>query len=134
FFCPGAGSNTFVSSGTVRLNNNATITGTASITAGLFDLNGMNLFNAALFLTNGTVLTNGIAGASVNGGLSNAGTVFVSADTFFKGTVTNTGSFFFQGAISNSFVSSGSVFLNNNATITGTASITAGTFDLSGRS
>jgi len=46
------------------------------------------------------VLTNGIAGASFSGGLSNNATVFLSANTFFKGTVTNTGAFFFEGAIS----------------------------------
>ncbi|HXI84385.1 MAG TPA: autotransporter-associated beta strand repeat-containing protein [Verrucomicrobiae bacterium] len=133
FFLQGAISNSFVNSGTVKLNNDATITGVASITAGLFNLNGMDLFNSAMSLTGGSVLTNTVAGASVNGGISNAATISVSTDTFFKGTVTNTGAFFFQGAISNNLVSSGTVFLNNNATITGTASITAGTFDLNGR-
>ena len=65
------------------------------------------------------VLTSGVAGASFNGGLSNAATVFVSADTTFNSAITNTASFTYQGTVNNSFANSGTVTLNNNATITG---------------
>ena len=58
-------------------------------------------------------LTNAVAGGSVSSGLTNAGTVFVSATTFLTGPVTNTGAMFFQGAISNNLVNSGSITLNN---------------------
>ena len=42
------------------------------------------------------VLTNSVAGATVNGGLSNSATVAVTANTFFNGPITNLGAFFFQ--------------------------------------
>ena len=64
------------------------------------------------------VLTNAVAGATVNGGVSNSATVAVTANTFFNGPVTNLGAFFFQGAISNNLVNNGSFDLNNNATLT----------------
>ena len=84
---------------------------------------------------NGRKLTNAVAGATVNGGVSNSATVAVTANTFFNGPVTNLGGFFFQGAISNNFVNSGSgtVTLNNTATITKTATINGGTFNLNGQ-
>ena len=69
-------------------------------------------------INSGGVLTNGVAGASLNNGLTNAGTVFVSQNTYFNGPVTNTGAMFFQGAISNGLVNPGSFNLNNNATLT----------------
>ena len=117
----------------MKLNNTATITGAATVSGGTFDLNGKTYTNGLMVVSGTGTLTNGIAGATFNGGLSNDATVFVSANTFFNGPVTNTGAFFFQGAISNNFVSSaGTVKLNNNATITGTATVNGGTFDLNG--
>ena len=132
FFFQGAISNNFVSSaGAVELNNNATITGTATVSGGTFDLNGWTYTNGLMVVSGTGTLTNGTAGATFNGGLSNNATVFVSENTFFNGRVTNTGAFSFQGAISNNLVNSGSVTLNNNATITGTATVSGG-FDLNG--
>ena len=75
------------------------------------------------------VLTNAIAGATFNGGLSNAATVAVTADTFYNGPITNTGAMFYQGAISNALVNSGSFNLNNNATLT-TAPVNSGTINV----
>jgi len=80
------------------------------------------------------VLTNAIGGATFNGGLSNAATVSLTGDTFFKGAVTNTGAFYWQGAISNNYVqTAGTTFLNDNATITQNATITGGAFNLNGQ-
>src|ERR1043166_2389147 len=65
------------------------------------------------------VLSNGVAGATFSGGLTNDGVVFASADTFFNGAITNTGQFSFRGAVSNNFVN------RNTATLTGNATLTA---------
>src|SRR5207249_4577623 len=112
-------------------------------------LNGKSFSNGLMIGTGAGVLTNGVTGATFNGGLSNACTVFLSQDTFFnKAIVTNAATFGFSGAISNSFVqtggaftllgkraisnslvNSGSVTLNGNATITATPANT-GTLNL----
>lgn len=115
------------------LSTNNLISGTASITAGNFDLNGRTIAVGQMAVTGAGVLTNAVAGATFNGPISNANLIAVTADTFFGGAITNTGAFFFRGAISNNLVSSGTVRLNDNATITGSATITAGSFDLNGR-
>src|SRR5205085_2556393 len=130
-FNGGVLSNDLASSGTVTLNDNATITGAATITGGRFDLNGNNYSNRTMIVSGSGVLTNGVAGATFNGGLSNAATVFFSADTFFNGPITNTGAMFFQGAISNALVNRGSFNLNNSATLTA-APINTGTMNLDG--
>ncbi len=85
---------------------------------GTLDLNGQAVTTRSVTITSGGGLTNGVAGASLNNGLTNAGTVFVSQNTYLNGPVTNTGAMFFQGAISNGLVNSGSFNLNNNATLT----------------
>ena len=72
--------------------------------------------------------SNAVAGATLNGGLSNAATVAVTANTFFINAVTNTGAFFMQGAISNTLVNSGSFTLNNNTTLTA-APVNTGTIN-----
>ena len=102
--------------GTNTVSGSGSVTGTATISGGLFDLNGATYSNGLMVLT--STLTNAVAGATFNGGLTNAGTVAVTANTFINGVVTNTGGFFFQGAISNALVNSGSFNLNNNATLT----------------
>ena len=124
-------SNNFVNSGAgaVTLNNTATITKTATINGGTFNLNGQTYTNGLMVLSGSGVLTNAVAGATFNGGLSNAATVAVTANTYFNGPVTNTGAMFFQGAISNGLVNSGSFNLNNNATVTGT-SLNSGTISV----
>ncbi len=124
-------SNNFVNSGagTVTLNNTATITKTATINGGTFNLNGQTYTNGLMILGGSAVLTNGVAGATFNGGVSNAATVAVTANTFFNGPVTNTGAMFFQGAISNGLVNSGSFNLNNNATLTA-APLNSGTINV----
>ncbi len=129
----GAISNNLVNSGSIILNNTTTVTGTALVNAGTFNLNGKNYSNGLMIVSGTGVLTNSVAGASFSGGLSNDATVAVTANTFFKGPVTNTGNFFFEGAISNTFVSSDTAKLLGAGTITGTASITAGSFDLNGQ-
>ena len=55
----------------------------------------------------------------------------VTANTFFNGPVTNMGAMFFQGAISNALVNSGSFNLNNNATLT-VAPVNTGTINVDG--
>jgi len=131
----GAISNSYVqTAGSITLAAAGTITGTASVSGGTFNLNGQTYSNGQMIVSGTGVLTNGTAGASFNGGLSNADVVVATANTFFKGPVTNTGTFLWQGAISNTFVSSGTAKLNNASTITGTSSITAGSFDLNGKS
>ncbi|MGD1017975.1 MAG: autotransporter-associated beta strand repeat-containing protein [Verrucomicrobiia bacterium] len=136
-FFQGAISNNLVNAGagTITLNNTATITGTAAIDGGTLNLNGQTMTNGLLIVDGGTgVLTNAVAGATVNGGISNAATISVTANTFFNGPVTNTGAMFFQGAISNNLVSSaGAVTLNGNATITQNATVSGGTFNLNGK-
>ena len=124
-------SNNFVNSGagTVTLNNTATITKTATINGGTFNLNGQTYTNGLMILNGSAVLTNAVAGATFNGGVSNAATVAVTANTFFNGPVTNAGAMFFQGAISNGLVNSGSFNLNNNATLT-VAPLNSGTINV----
>ena len=130
FQLAGTLSNTFrQTAGTNTLFATSTITGNATVDGGLFNLNGQTLTNGA-FVNAGT-LTNAVAGATVNGGISNAATINVTANTFLNGLVTNTGGMFFQGAISNTLFNAGSVTLNNAATIT-TANNT-GTFNLNGQ-
>jgi fibronectin-binding autotransporter adhesin len=126
-------SNAFLqTAGTNTLSGNATITGSATISGGILDIAGNKLSNQLLTLSGTGLLTNGVSGGTVNGGVSNAATVFVSADTFFDGAVTNAGTFVFRGAVSNDLVDSGTVRLNNAATITQTATANAGTFTLAG--
>ena len=96
---------------------------------GTLDLNGQAVTARSVTISSGGGLTNGVAGASLNNGLTNAGTVFVSQATFFNGPVTNTGAMFFQGAISNGLVNSGSFNLNNNATLT-VAPVNSGTINV----
>ncbi|HLX68164.1 MAG TPA: hypothetical protein VKV04_00935, partial [Verrucomicrobiae bacterium] len=83
-------------------------------------LNGNSYSNGLMIVSGSGVLTDGVAGAIYNGGLSNAATVFVSANTTFNGVITNTASFTYQGAVNNSFVNSGTVALNNDGTVAGT--------------
>ena len=131
----GTVSNNFLQTdGSFTLSGNGTITGSANINGGTLDLLGNRLADGLLAISGTGVLTSAVAGATVGGGLSNAAMVAVTADTFFTGATTNTGSFYFRGTISNNLVNSGIVKLNNDATVTGTASITGGTFDFSGRS
>ncbi|HXI83200.1 MAG TPA: hypothetical protein VNL17_03820, partial [Verrucomicrobiae bacterium] len=122
-------------SGTNTISGKGTITGIATVTGGLFDLNGGTYSNGLMILGGTGVLTDAVAGATFNGGLSNADVVGITADTFFNGPVTNTGAFFFQGAISNSFVNAvaGTVTLNNTVTITGNTLVNGGTFNLNGK-
>lgn len=110
------GSLTVSSTGAGVLN---IISGVATVTGGSFDLNG-RLYSNQLMTVSGTgALTNGVAGAAFSGGLSNAASVVVTADTFFKGAVTNTGTMLFRGAISNSVANAGTFTLANTTTITG---------------
>ncbi len=133
----GAISNSFVNSGAavMTLTNAATITQNAIVNAGVFNLNGQTYSNGFMSVGGAGVLTNGIAGATFNGGLSNNGTVFVSTNTYFNGSITNTGVMVFQGAISNNFVNSGAgaMTLTNTATITQNAIVNAGVFNLNGQ-
>ena len=129
-------SNNFIqTAGTNFLSGNATITGSASVSGGMVNLNGQTMTNGQLLVSGAGVLTNSVTGATVNGGVSNATTISVTANTFFNGPVTNTGAMFFQGAISNNLVNAGagSVTLNNTATITQTAAINGGTLNLNGQ-
>lgn len=113
-------SNNFIqTAGSFTLSGNSTITGTARISGGAVNLLGNRLTNALLIVSSGGVLTNSVIGATVNGGVSNAATVFVSANTFFNGALTNTGTFSFRGAISNAVANAGTLVANSTATITG---------------
>jgi autotransporter-associated beta strand protein len=130
FLWQGAISNNYVqSAGTNALNGAATITQNATVNGGIFNLNGQIYSNGQMIVNGTGILTNAIAGATFNGGLSNAATVAVTADTFFNGPVTNTGAFFFQGTFSNALVNSGSFNLNNNATLT-SAPVNSGTINV----
>jgi hypothetical protein len=137
FSFSGVISNNLVNSGngSITLSDTATVTGNTMVEGGTLNLNGQS-FTDALMVVDGSggILTNAVAGAALNGGLSNASIVAVTANTFFKGPVTNTGTFQWQGAISNTFVNSGTTKLNGAGTITGTSSITGGSFDLDGKS
>jgi len=118
-FFEGAISNNYVqTAGTNFLNGSATITQNATVNGGLFNLNGQTYSNGLMIVSGTGVVTNGTAGATVNGGVSNANVIAVTATTYFKGPVTNTGAMFFQGAISNGLVNSGSFNLNSSATLT----------------
>ena len=114
-------SNNFLqTTGSFTLSGSATITGSATIGGGTFDLLGNGLSGGSLTVSGSGVLTNAIDGGTVAvGAFSNAATVNVTANTFYKAPVINTGLFVFQGAVSNSFANSGTVTLNNDATITG---------------
>jgi len=126
----GAISNNYVqTAGSITLGNNATITGTASISGGNFDLNGKTYTNNQMVVSGSGMLSNGVAGAIFNGGLTNAATVFVSQTTTFNGPVTNTGTFVFQGTINNALVNSGSFALNGSATLA-TAPVNSGTLNV----
>ena len=118
--------------GTITLNGAGTVTGNTAINGGVFNLNGKNFTNAQLIVSGTGLLTNNTAGATVNGGLSNAATIAVTANTYFKGAVTNTGAFFFQGTISNSLANAGTLILNGDSVVTGSALINAGALDLNG--
>jgi fibronectin-binding autotransporter adhesin len=121
--------------GSITLIGAGTVTGNTMIEGGTLNLNGQSLTDALMVVDgSGGVVTNSVANASLAGGLSNASVVAVTANTFFNGPVTNTGTFQWQGAISNTFVNSGTTKLNGAGTITGTSSITAGSFDLNGKS
>src|SRR5271170_7287477 len=133
-FFQGFVSNNLVNSGggSLTLNNAATVTQTANINGGTLNLNGQTMSNGLLLVSGTGVLTNSVAGATVNGGVSNAATISVTANTFFKGPVTNTGAMFFQGTISNNLASTGTITLNNDSVVTGTAQINGGSLNLNG--
>ena len=105
--------------GSLSLDTAGTISGTATVTGGKFDLSGVTYTGSRMIVAGTGVLTNGVAGATFNSGLSNAANVGVTANTFFKGAVTNTGTFAFRGAVSNTLVNSGDVILNGSGTISG---------------
>lgn len=104
---------------TMTAQGNGAINGTASISGGTLDLAGKTLTNGLLVISGTGLLTNNTAGASLSGTISNAATIAVTANTFFKGVITNTGNFFLQGAVSNSVANSGLLALTGSATITG---------------
>src|SRR5204862_2513391 len=107
YITAGTNANLQQSAGSLTVSGSATITGTATITGGLFDLNGGTLSNGLMIVSGAGVLTNGITGATFNGGLSNAGTELLTATTFFNSTVTTTAAAFsLAGAISNNFLAS----------------------------
>ncbi len=115
------GGATTVSQGVLQLGSSGGLSSNSVVTVssgGTLDLNGQAGTARSVTISSGGGLTNGVAGASLNNGLTNAGTVFVSQNAYFNGAVTNTGAIFFQGAISNGLVNSGSFNLNNNATLT----------------
>ncbi len=121
FFWQGAISNDFVqTAGTTRLNGAATITQSATVSGGQLNLNGQSLSNGLLVITGAGMITNGLAGGAIAGAVSNAAIIAVTANTFLKGAVTNTGAMYFQGAISNHVANAGSFTLHNTTTITGT--------------
>ena len=118
--------------GSITLNGAGTVTGNTIVNGGTLNLNGKHLTNA-LLLVNGTgVVTNGVAGATVNGGVSNANVMAFTANTFLNGPVTNTGAFFMMGTISNSLANSGTVILNGDSVVTGGTVINGGSFNLNG--
>jgi hypothetical protein len=89
------GTLTVASTGVANLNS---VGGTASILGGVFNLNGRTYSNAAMIIAGPAVLTNGVANGAISGPMNNAGTVFLSANTSFKGAVNNTGTFSASGA------------------------------------
>jgi hypothetical protein len=105
--------------GRFYLDTAGTINGAATVTGGSFDLSGVTYTGSRMIVAGTGVLTNSIAGATFNSGLSNAANVGVTANTFFTGPVTNTGTFAFMGAVSNTLVNSGDVILNGSGTISG---------------
>ena len=118
--------------GTITLNGAGTVTGNTIINGGTLNLNGKRLTNTQLLVSGTGVVTNSVAGATVNGGVSNANVMAFTANTFLNGPVTNTGAFFMMGTISNSLANSGTVILNGDSVVTGGTVINGGSFNLNG--
>ena len=128
------GGATTVAAGVLQAGSSGGLSANSAVSVssgGTLDLNGQAVTARSVTITSGGGLTNGVAGALLNNGLTNAGTVFVSQNAYFNGPVTNTGAMFFQGAISNALVNSGSFNLNNNATLT-VAPANSGTINIDG--
>ena len=134
FSFSGAISNNYVQTGgSLTLANTSTITGTANITAGNFDLNGKTYTNGLMVVSGTGVLTSSVANATFNGGLSNAATVFLPVNTTFNGPVTNMAAFSWLGTINNTYAQgAGTNQLLGNATISGNVSVNGGVMDLNG--
>ena len=116
--------------GEVKLLGNEQLADGAVVTvnSGSFNLNGATETVGSMIVGASGLLTNGVAGGTLNGGITNSGTIFASQATYFNGPVTNTGSIFFIGAISNNLVNRGSFTLNDDSTLTG-APVNTGTMD-----
>ena len=126
FSFSGAISNNYVQTGgSLTLANTSTITGTANLTAGNFDLNGKTYTNGLMVVSGTGVLTSSQANATFNGGLSNAATVYLpQGATTFNGPVTNMAAFSWQGTINNTYAQgAGTNQLLGNGTITGNVSV-----------
>ena len=120
-------------SGTNIISSKGTVTGTATISGGLFDLNGGTYSNGLMVLGGTGVLTSSVANPVFNGGLSNNGTVYLSQGVTFNGTVTNMATFTWQGTINNAYVqAAGTNLLTGNATITGGVTVNGGVVNLNG--
>jgi hypothetical protein len=134
FSFSGAISNNYVQTGgSLTLANTSTITGTASVGAGNFDLNGKTYTNGLMVVSGTGVLTSSVANATFSGGLSNAATVFLPVSTTFNGPVTNMAAFSWLGTINNTYAQgAGTNQLLGNATITGNVSVNGGLMDLNG--
>ena len=123
---------TTVGAGVLQVGSSGALPGSSAVSVssgGTLDLNGQAVSARSVTITSGGGMTNGVAGASLNNGLTNAGTVFVSQATFLNGPVTNTGAMYFQGAISNNLVNRGSFNLNDDTTLT-VAPVNSGTINV----
>lgn len=87
------GGATTVGQGVLQLGSSGGLSSNSVVTVssgGTLDLNGQAGTARSVTIASGGGLTNGVAGALLNNGLTNAGTVFVSQNAYFNGPVTNT--------------------------------------------
>ena len=101
--------------GSFTLSGNATITGGVTVNGGTVNFLGNRFTAAQITVGSAGNLTNSVTGATISGGVTNAGNVGFLSDMYVLGPVTNTGTWFHRGVISNEVVNSGTLSLFKNS-------------------
>src|SRR5438093_14122 len=107
--------NLLQTAGSFTLSGSATITGGVVINGGAVDFLGNRLTAAEIVVGASGNLSNSVTGATISGGVTNAGNVGFLSDMYVLGPVTNTGTWFHRGVISNEVVNSGTFSLFKNS-------------------
>lgn len=120
--------NLLQTAGSFTLNGPASITGVATLSGGIFDLRGQSLTAGRIVNSGAALLTNGIAGALIQGPITNSGSLYIGADTTLGGPLHNAATTTVDGAtlaVTPAWHNTGALLLRNG-TLTGGVATNSG--------